>query len=286
MAVKYAERSFGFMGARENYQEAEIVLLGIPMDFTVSFRPGSRLGPQQIRNVSPGLEEYSFSLNKSLAEKRYFDGGDLVLPLGNVELSLSMIAESARGIFADNKFPIFLGGEHLISYPLIMAAYEKYPDLAVVHFDAHADLRMDYLGEKNSHAAVMRRIVELVGGKNVYQFGIRSGEREEFNFAQNNTNMYFDQVLEPLKRVIPKLGDRPVYVTLDIDVVDPAFAPGTGTPEPGGCSSKEIIQCIHLLGETNVIGFDLVEVLPMNDLSERTALLAAKLVREAMLSFC
>ncbi|MEL7564986.1 MAG: agmatinase [Dehalobacterium sp.] len=286
MLLKNAERTFGFMGASDDYQSADIVLLGIPMDFTVSFRPGSRMGPQQIRNVSVAIEEYSCYLDKDLADKCYYDCGDLLLPLGNVESSLKIIEAAARDLYHDGKFPIFIGGEHLVSYPLIKAAYEKYPNLAVLHFDAHADLRMDYLGEKNSHATVMRRVAELLGGENIYQFGIRSGEGAEIVFGKQNTHLFIDRLIEPLKEVIPMLKDRPVYVTLDIDVVDPAFAPGTGTPEPGGCTSREIIQCMHMLGKTNVVGFDLVEVLPIHDLSERTSLLAAKIIREVILSFC
>lgn len=285
MLSKLTDRSYGYMGSIDNYHDADIILLGIPMDFTVSFRPGSRLGPEHIRRVSPGLEEYSCYLDKDLRDKKYYDGGDLQLPCGNVIESLRIIETAARQIFQDNKLPIFMGGEHLVSFPLIKAAFEKFPDLAVVHFDAHADLRADYLGEKNSHATVMRRVAEMIGGKNIFQFGIRSGEKAEFLYARENTNFFGFDVVEPLKKSLPLLEGRPVYVTLDIDVVDPAFAPGTGTPEPGGCTSREIIQCVHLLGECRVIGFDLVEVLPTNDLSERTALLAGKLIREAILAF-
>ena len=286
MQSQHVDRHFGFMGATDDYQTAAAVLLGIPMDFTVSFRAGSRMGPQQIRQVSPGIEEYSCYLDQDLADHDYFDAGDLILPFGNVPESLRIIQEAAQSIFADNKFPLFIGGEHLVSLPLIQAAYEKYPDLAVVHFDAHADLRMEYLGEKYSHATVMRRVAEMIGGENIFQFGIRSGEAAEFAFARKHVNTFCFDVLEPLEKAIPQLQGRPVYVTLDIDVVDPAFAPGTGTPEPGGCTSKEIIRCIHLLGQCQVVAFDLVEILPMVDLSERTALLGAKLIREALLTFC
>lgn len=286
MSLKNSVRTFGFMGSGDNYQKADIALLGIPMDYTASFRPGSRMGPQQIRNVSAQIEEYSCYLDRDLADKSYYDCGDLSLPFGNVDLSLQIIEEAAQDLFSDGKFPVFIGGEHLVSYPLIKAAFEKYPDLAVIHFDAHADLRMDYLGEKNSHATVMRRVVEFLGGNNLYQFGIRSGEGSEIAFGKTNTHLFMDSLIEPLKEAIIKLKDRPLYVTLDIDVVDPAFAPGTGTPEPGGCTSREIIKCIHMLGEANVVGFDLVEVLPIHDLSERTSLLGAKIIREAILSFC
>lgn len=279
------ERFTGFMGAAEKYDDADLVIVGVPMDYTVSFRPGSRFGPQQIRTVSYGLEEYSVYLDKDLGDKRYYDLGDINLPCGNVVHSLEIIEKVAKRILKDKKFPIMIGGEHLVTYPIVKAVYELHQDLVVVHFDAHADLRTDYLGESNSHATVMRKVAEMIGPKNVYQFGIRSGTKDEFVYARENTNIYIERVLEPLREVIALLGDRPVYVTLDIDVVDPAFAPGTGTPEPGGCTSRDILTAIHELGRANVVGFDLVEVSPQSDLSERTALLAAKIIREAILLF-
>lgn len=274
-----------FLGATDNYEEADTVLVGMPMDYTVSFRPGTRMGPQQIRTVSYGLEMYSVYLDKDLKDQRYYDLGDMILPFGNVSKSLEVIETVTRKLLMDRKFPVMIGGEHLVTYPIVKAFVDQYQDLVVVHFDAHADLRTEFFGEENSHATVMRRVAELIGPRNLYQFGIRSGIKEEFLYAQENTNTYIDKVIEPLQKVIPQLGDRPVYVTLDIDVVDPAYAPGTGTPEAGGCSSREIIQAIHELGVTNVVGFDLVEVSPMTDQSERTALLAAKIIREAILSF-
>lgn len=279
------ERYTNFMGSVSSYEEADTVLVGIPMDFTVSFRPGTRLGPQAVRNVSFGLEEYSVYVDKDLADYSFYDWGDVNLPMGNVPASLDRIGEVAAKVLEDGKFPIMIGGEHLVTYPIIREMAKKYPELAVIHFDAHADLREDYLGEVNSHATVMRKVCGLVGGHNLYQFGIRSGTREEFQFARENTNMFVGEVTEPLKQIIPKLDGRPVYVTLDIDVVDPAFAPGTGTVEPGGCSSHEILQAVHALGRLNIVGFDIVEVSPVFDQSERTALLAAKLIREAILTF-
>ena len=274
-----------FLGAIDSYEKADTVLVGMPMDYTVSFRPGTRMGPQQIRTVSYGLEMYSVYLDKDLQDQRYYDLGDMILPFGNVSKSLEVIETVTRKLLMDRKFPVMIGGEHLVTYPIVKAFVDQYRDLVVVHFDAHADLRTEFFGEENSHATVMRKVAELIGPRNLYQFGIRSGIKEEFLYAQENTNTYIDQVIEPLQKVIPQLGERPVYVTLDIDVVDPAYAPGTGTPEAGGCSSREIIQAIHELGVTNVVGFDLVEVSPMTDQSERTALLAAKIIREAILSF-
>lgn len=274
-----------FMGGDTSYEASDAVILGIPMDYTVSFRPGTRMGALSIRNVSVGIEEYSVYLDRDLADYAYCDLGDLALPFGNVNKSLDLIEKASRQILEDGKFPIFIGGEHLVTYPLIKPFVEKYPDLRVVHFDAHADLRTDYYGENNSHATVMHKVAEMLGPKRVYQFGIRSGIREEFLYARENTYLVLEEVLEPLKAVLDELKGKPVYVTLDIDVVDPAFAPGTGTQEAGGCTSREIIKAIHALQDLNVVGFDLVEVSPATDSSERTALLAAKLVREAILSF-
>lgn len=274
-----------YIGGETAYEEADAIILGIPMDYTVSFRPGTRMGPLSIRNVSIGIEEYSVYLDRDLGDYAYCDLGDLTLPFGNVEKSLEIIEKASRQVLEDGKFPIFLGGEHLVTYPLIKPFIEKYSDLVVVHFDAHADLRTEFFGESNSHATVIRKVAEMLGPKRVYQFGIRSGIREEFLFARENTHLVVEEVLEPLKAVLPELKGKPVYVTLDIDVVDPAHAPGTGTQEAGGCTSKEIIKALHALGDLNVVGFDLVEVSPAMDSSERTALLAAKLVREAILSF-
>ncbi|WP_010243595.1 agmatinase [Acetivibrio cellulolyticus] len=270
-----------FMGSTESYEEADVVMVGVPMDFTCSFRPGTRFGPQKIREVSIGIEEYSIYMDKSLEDFGYFDSGDLDLPIGNVEKSLDMIGQAAKEIIEDNKLPLFIGGEHLISVPVIKEVYKKYGDeLIVIHFDAHADLREGYLGCPNSHASAIRRLVDFMPGKNIYQFGIRSGTKEEFEYARANTNMYTIEVLEPLKKLVDKFKGKPVYFTLDIDVVDPAYANGTGTPEPGGISSKELLQSLNVIKDLNIVGFDLVEVSPHYDQSDRTALLAAKVIRD------
>jgi len=278
-------RLTGFMGTGDSYAEARAVLLGIPMDYTVSLRPGSRNGPQQVRTISFGIEDYSVYQKKSLADLNFYDAGDLVLPLGNVKGSMARIEEAGRKIFADGKFPIFIGGEHLISYPLIKACYEQYPDLYVIHFDAHADLRRDYEGEEESHATVMRKVAEMLGPGRIYQFGIRSGIKEEFDFAKDYTHMFVDEIFPSLRDAVLLLKNKPVYISLDIDVVDPAFAPGTGTPEPGGFTSKEILNAIRVMAPLNVVGMDLVEISPVNDQTDRTAILGAKIIREALLAY-
>ncbi len=279
----FLHKQFGFMGSQATHEKADYILFGVPMDFTVSFQSGTRFGPQAIRLVSGSLEEYSFYQQSSLKDVKYFDAGDLDLPLGNTLLSLERIEKVAKAFHALNKLPIAMGGEHLVSFPLVKAAKKRYPDLTVFHFDAHADLREDYGGEAFSHATVMQHIGNLVGFKNLYQFGIRSGSAEELAFAKTNVNFFFDEILKPLKKVADNWMGRPIYLSIDIDVVDPAFAPGTGTPEPGGCTSKEILQAMLLMINLPVVAIDLVEVSPQQDQSQRTAVLAAKLIREALI---
>jgi agmatinase len=275
-----------FMAADTQFDEAEAVIIGAPMDYTVSFRPGSRFGPSAIRDVSEGLEEYSVYQDKDLTEISYMDAGDLLLPFGNVQRALDKIEAAMKILFAEGKKPLLLGGEHLVSLPAIRAAYAKYPDLRVIHLDAHTDLRQDYMGEALSHATVMRHVTEMLGDKRLIQLGIRSGMKAEFDYAKAHNLLFRDQVLAPLQELLPQLQSYPIYFSLDIDVVDPAFAPGTGTPESGGCDGREIIETMGLLRQMNIVGFDLVEVAPVYDASGCTALLAAKLVREALLAFC
>ncbi|MFD0868171.1 Agmatinase [Chlamydia abortus] len=276
-----------FIASSPDYENSKAVIYGMPMDFTVSFRPGSRFGPARIREVSIGLEEYSPYLDADLADASYFDAGDLPLPFGNPARSLDMIGDYIRGLLNDGKFPLGLGGEHLVSWPIIREMYAKYPDLALIHIDAHADLREQYEGEPLSHSTPIRKAAELIGGGNVYQFGIRSGTREEFEYARRNLHMYPFDVLEPLRQVLPELAGRPVYVTIDIDVLDPSAAPGTGTAEAGGITSKELLAAIHAIARSDlrVVGADLVEVAPVYDPSEQTQIVAAKLVREMLLGF-
>ncbi len=198
---------------------------------------------------------------------------------------MELIGEYVRGLLNDGKFPLGLGGEHLVSWPVIREVYAKYPDLAIIHFDAHADLREQYEGEPLSHSTPLRKAAELIGGRNVYQFGIRSGTREEFEYARKNLNFHPFDVLEPLKKVLPELSGRPVYLTIDIDVLDPSAAPGTGTAEAGGITSKELLAAVHAIAASgvNVVGADVVEVAPVYDPSEQTQIVASKLVREILL---
>lgn len=277
-----------FILSRQDHEKADVVLYGMPMDWTVSFRPGSRFGPNRIREASIGLEEYSPYLDRHLEEVNYFDAGDIPLPFGNAERSLEMIKAYVRKILAKGKFPLGLGGEHLVSWPILEAMFEKYPDLAVIHIDAHADLRIEYEGEELSHSTPIRKVCEKFGAENVYSFGIRSGMREEFQYAKES-GMYMAkfEVVEPLRKVLPTLLHRPIYVTIDIDVLDPAYAPGTGTAEAGGITSKELLEAIHLIAKSGVsiVGADLVEVAPVYDPTEKTAIAASKFIREILLGW-
>lgn len=274
-----------FLGGSSNYAGAQVCLLGVPLDVTSTFRPGSRFAPQTIRAVSEVLEEFSPFLKRSLKEVTFCDLGDLEIVPGQVEENLGRIEEAAFKVLKDGKILLSLGGEHLVSYPLIRAARRVYPELGVLHFDAHADLREEYQGEKYSHATVMRLVAEEIGASSLYQFGIRSCTWEEWVYGSENTNLFLDHIEAPLSKLIPELKGRPLYLSVDIDVVDPAYAPGTGTPEPGGCTPQELFSALYLLKGANIIGLDLVEVCPAYDAGNITAILAAKLVREAILAF-
>lgn len=273
-----------FFEAQSTYEDARAVIYGMPMDWTTSFRPGSRFGPTRIREVSINLEDYSPYADRELGEVAYFDAGDIPLPFGSAQRSLDAIEEYVRKIVADGKFPIGLGGEHLVSLAPIKVMAERHPDLVVVHIDAHTDLREEMEGEALSHSAIIRRALDYVKPENVYQFGIRSGLKEEFEFAKERMHLHKFKVIEPLKECLEELKGSPVYVTYDIDAIDPAFAPGTGTAEPGGITSAEAIESIYLLSELNIVGFDLVEVAPVLDQSERTQILASKMIREVILT--
>ncbi|AQU80349.1 MULTISPECIES: agmatinase [Planococcus] len=277
-----------FIKSHPNYEESKAVLYGMPMDWTVSYRPGSRFGPNKIREVSIGLEEYSPYLDRELGDVKFFDAGDIPLPFGNPEKSLVEIETYVHTLLADEKIPMGMGGEHLVSLPVMKAVASKYDDLAIIHFDAHTDLRENYEGEEYSHSTPIRKIADHIGPKNVYSFGIRSGMKEEFDWAkENGMHLSKFEVLEPLKEVLPTLEGRNVYVTIDMDVLDPAHAPGTGTVDAGGITSRELLASIHAIAASgvNVVGFDLVELAPVYDHSDQTANTASKLMREMILGW-
>ena len=274
-----------FIGCDHEYEDAEIVLFGAPFDSTTSFRPGARFGSAAMRHESFGLETYSPYQEKDLEECKVFDSGDLELCFGSADAALSDIEKITTEIIEDGKRPIMIGGEHLITLGAIRAFVKKYPDLQIIHFDAHADLREDYLGAKLSHACVMRRCYELLGDNRIHQFCIRSGAKEEFAFAKEHTNMQlFDfQGLEALVKELKESG-KPVYFTIDLDCLDPSLFPGTGTPEAGGVTFTELLNAILEVAKTNMVGADVNELAPMLDASGVSTATACKVLREVILA--
>ena len=272
-----------WMCATEDYETSDWVMLGLPYDGTCSNKPGTRFASQAMRTASWGLEEYSPIVDKDFNDTKFFDAGDLEFPLGNREKSLDMIENNVREILNDGKKSFGIGGEHLVTLPQIKAYKEKYPDLAVVHFDAHCDLREDYLGEKLSHACVIRRVVEIIGKENLYQIGIRSGEIEEFKWQKANNTLLKDK--SKAAEIFKNLGNKPIFITLDVDVLDPSIMSGTGTQEAGGMTFNELIEWLLLLRNNNVVGMDLVELSPDYDASGVSTATAAKLAREMLIYF-
>lgn len=271
-----------FIACEADYENADIVLFGVPFDGTTSFRPGTRFGPSAIRNESFGIETYSPYCDRDLTDLSIFDGGDLELPFGNTERVLNMTREYTEKILSDGKKPVMLGGEHLVTLGAVRAVHERYPDLHIIHFDAHTDLRTDYLGEELSHSTVMKQIWKLVGDKRIHQFGIRSGERYEFEFAEEHTCMHkFD--LAGFGDTVKMLKGKPVYFSLDLDVLDPSIFCGTGTPEAGGISFKELQDAVLQLHELNMVGCDINELSPHYDQSGTSTAVACKILREILL---
>lgn len=271
----------GWMASSEEFDECDWVIVGIPFDGTCSNRPGTRFGPEMIRNASWGLETYSPIQDKDLEDISFYDAGELEFPLGNRDQILNIITESARDVLNSGKRFLGLGGEHLVTFPVIEAYLEKYPNLALVHFDAHADLREDYLGETLSHASVMRRIVDKIGPDSIYQIGIRSGTREEFQWMREHKTLLKEK--SEVQKILERFKGRPVFISIDIDVLDPSLVPGTGTPEAGGLQFNDLMDWLLAIKDLNIVGADLLELAPHYDPTGVSSAVAAKIVRELLL---
>ena len=271
-----------FLGCDKTIEEARIVLFGAPFDSTTSYRPGARFASRTMRAESYGLETYSPYQDLDLDDAAVFDGGDLELCFGDASRALEEITAYTRKILKLGKLPLMIGGEHLVTLGAVRAVAEQYPDVCVIHFDAHADLRDDYLGAKLSHATVMRRVWEIVGDGRIYQFGIRSGERAEFEWGRVHVAMRrFD--FEGLEEGVSSLKGRPVYFTLDLDVLGPSCLPGTGTPEAGGVTFQQLFDAVMKVGALDIVGADLNELSPMLDASGASTAAALKILRELLL---
>ena len=272
-----------FLGCDSEFCDSKIVIFGAPFDSTTSYRPGTRFASRYMRAESYGLETYSPYQDLDLEDIDIFDSGDLELCFGDTQKALEDIENHTREILDSDKLPLMIGGEHLVTLGAVRAVYEKYPDLHVIHFDAHADLRDEYLGATLSHASVIHRVWDMVGDDKIYQFGIRSGERAEFEWGKNHVKTQKFN-FDGLDGVIERLKGKPVYFTIDLDVLDPSVFPGTGTPEAGGVSFTELLDAILKVSKLNIVGMDINELSPMLDASGASTAVALKVMRELLIA--
>ncbi len=281
--MKLSKVDLSFQSCQSNYDEADVVIFSVPMDATTSFRPGTRFAGNAIRVDSFGVEWYSPYREASLKDFKTVDTGDLDLPIGAVTDALDIVYEATKTIINDDKLPMMIGGEHLVTYPVLKALKEKYEDLHVIHLDAHTDLRESFFGRELSHATFMRQAHKFIGDHKIFQFGIRSGDKHEFDWAKQHIHQQkFD--FEGLDRIVEQIKDKPVYITIDLDVLDPSVFPGTGTPEAGGMQYKELLWAFDQFEKLNhIVGADIVELSPYLDPSGASNAVAAKSLRELVL---
>lgn len=271
-----------FIGCDTLYKDAKIAMFGAPFDGTTSYRPGTRFAPQTIRIDSEGLETYSPYLDKDLTDQNIIDVGDVDVTFGNTQATLSTIKAMTASLIKDGKKPFMIGGEHLVTLPQFEGILDAYPNVRIIQFDAHTDLRDDYSGEPLSHATVIKKIHDLIGDNRIYQFGIRSGTKAEFDFAASHT--YLEKfTANTIKHIVKNLKDVPIYITIDLDVLDPSIMAGTGTPEAGGLLFKELMTALYTLKDLNIVGADVVELAPHYDQSGVSTATASKVIRELLL---
>lgn len=266
-----------FIGAAKDFNHADIVMLGMPYDGTVTNRPGTRFAPQAIRLESIGIETYSPIFNKDLEDCNFYDIGDLELPFGNATRALDIIEENTKQIYSMNKKMLGIGGEHLVTLAEIKAISKYYNNLAVIQFDAHTDLREEYLGETLTHSGVMKQIAKIIGFDNIAQIGIRSGEKEEFELIKTHST------LKTSHNELDKFKNKNIFITIDLDVLDPSAMSGVGTPEAGGLSYKELLGWLKYLKDFNIVGIDVVELAPDIDQTKNSTATACKLIRECLM---
>jgi len=283
MKLPFVETNY--ISANASFEKSRGVILGCPYDGSASFRPGARFGPSAIRRASWGIETFSPYFRRDLNHCSIHDMGDLELPLGEKKISLGLIRNGLGKILSEKKFPILLGGDHLITLPIVEEVLTVYPRLHLLQIDAHTDLREDYLGEPLSHSTVMRKVIDHLGEGRLFQIGVRSGTEEEFKLARKMKSIVS---LEPgsLSAMTKRLRDQPVYITLDLDVIDPSLMPGVGTPEPGGLTFQEFIFLLKKLQALHVVGLDIVELTPDYDLTQVSSVTASVILREMILALC
>ena len=276
-----------FMGSLGSFDLARYVVIGVPFDGTSSYRPGARFGPRGVREASNNIEAYSLKAKKGLASGEIYDMGDVDVIHGNTKETLKRVELVAKEVLEVNKMPVLIGGEHTLTYG---SKKELKDCMSVIHFDAHMDLRDSYMGERLTHCTVMRRISEIVGIDAIIQFGIRSCSKEEYEFAEGKVTQFssydiqaegVQSIMGSIKNVISSFDG--VYLTIDMDILDPAYAPGVGNPEPGGLSFSTLLELVLGISEASkkVVGLDVVEVVPKYD-NGSTAVCAAKIIFELL----
>lgn len=271
-----------FLGCESSFENADYVIFGAPFDGTTTFRPGTRFAPQTMRMESIGLETYSPYFDIDIEDYKINDAGDLDLPFGSTQNALNIIKSQAEKILSANKIPLMIGGEHLVSLPVLEEVYKKYNDIHIIHFDAHTDLREEYLGEKLTHSGVFRRVWDFVGDNKIFQFGIRSGTKDEFHWASQGHTYINKFNFNTLEEIVQKLKDKPIYLSIDLDVLDPSIMCGTGTTEAGGVTFNELINAIIEVSKLNIVGADIVELSPHYDHSGVSTAVALKVMRETL----
>lgn len=268
-----------FSESTKTYETADIILLGIPLDVTVSFRTGTRFAPSAIREISWHLEDYNYLTDEDILDVPFFDMGDLHLT-GDLDNNLDEIRSVIKRILDDRKISLSIGGEHLITFPIIQTMSEVYHDLHIVVLDAHTDLSNEYRNMQISHANVMKLVYDIVGRERLFMFGTRAGTKEDKQFM--NTNI-FSSYNPPDTFTMKKLKNKPVYISIDMDVLDPSIAPGVTTPEPLGWKYEELYETIKKFsGFKKIVGIDITEICPHYDPAGITSLIGAKVVRELM----
>lgn len=275
----YEPWKFAFSSDNDELKENSFGIIGVPFDSTTSYHSGARLGPIVVREASFGFEKYNTVFNKDLTTT-FFDFGDVNIVPGNCQKTCEIVSQTVNELLDLNIKPIIIGGEHSASIGAIEALIEKYEKLTVIHLDAHRDLAFEFIGEKYSHAAVMRRAHEM--GADLVQIGIRSASMDEEDFVKSTYNIQtfknkdVHKHMDAIEYYLINI-DGPIYISIDMDVVDPSIAPSVGNPTPGGLFISELETIIETLSHKNVVGMDVVET-ASNRLGDSTAVVAAKLI--------
>src|SRR5437588_5303978 len=277
-------------------QELDIALIGIPYDGGTTYRPGPRFGPRHVREQSVIIRPWNPVLKLNPFEKlRVGDYGDLSINPLSIEDTFQRITSQLDDVLKSGARTACVGGDHSILLPILRSIHKHLGPVGLIQFDAHNDTWGGYFGSPHSHGTPVRRAVEegLLVGKDALQIGLRGQvySEDDFDFGRKHgfqvitTEEFHRRGMPLVKRALKKLAARPVYITLDIDVVDPAFAPGTGTPQVGGLSSAQMLELVRSLKGLNLVGCDVVEVSPPYDSGEITSLLAANLLYELICLF-